>query len=818
MYKLLRALPLFGLTIFFVSGGFLSLAPNVAHALDATVGQAPAAPPQVINEVDLTTANGWTCNSTKSNCTNTDPAKGTVSCDYHLEGRSDNRVAICTQTFPNGETSTGITSTAPSGQQVDTVAQPGDGDNAKADACNTIFSLSCLLSGVFSLIAKIATFILGLVAAILGLANYLLGWSTYITVYQFGNLIGNSQGLLDAWGVLRDVANIVLLFGFIFMGISTILNLSHSEYTAKRALPTLIIFALLLNFSLLASEGVIDISNAIATSIYNQAGGTCDASQSIDCITDKGIGGKIMDMAGVGSAFGGAWFDSLDSGPRDAIIIVGLTIFLLITALVIFAAAIMLIIRAVILGFLMVTSPIGFAGMAIPPLHEVAKTWWSQLLAQAFFAPIYFLLVFVGLKVMEGIATSLNTTGSINDATLANVFINTSQGGGSSNVSIGITFALLIGFMIAALMFAKRSSAIGTGFAIKGAGGLAFGTLGWAGRSTVGQAGYKLASRINSSGFGRTRLGTFAVNNLNKVGKGSFDVRGSKAGGALADAVGNLGTPQKGGFAAKAHDREKAQIQRSKDLRNTAEENERKAEIEDTIDPKTGIKIADGELTQAKNAVAKAEKEHKEKLAELQKELDEAKAETIKTLVAEKDFIDTQKIKLDGSKDVASALRTKAAEATVAGDTEKAARFAAEATKMDTEIQTLQKALNASTRAYDEQIEAASTAVKEKITQENTNHEQTLSERKNRVTELTNELKRIKDQPKRDFAATLHTPALPGEANRLGDHHASDEILKELNKGETQKLLDALGTFKKDIDHDGGHDDKSAPPPGVTIH
>jgi hypothetical protein len=674
-----------------------------------------------------------------------------------------------------------------------------------------------LLSGVFSLIAKIASFIMGLVAALLGLANYLLGWSTYVTVYQFGNLIGNSQGLLDAWGVLRDFANIVLLFGFIFMGISTILNLSHSEYTAKRALPTLIIFALLLNFSLLASEAVIDISNAIATSIYNQAGGTCDASQSIDCITDKGIGGKVMDMAGVGSAFGGAWLDSISDGPRDAIIIVGLTLFLLITALVIFAAAIMLIIRAVILGFLMVTSPIGFAGMAIPPLHEVAKTWWSQLLAQAFFAPIYFLLVFVGLKMMEGIATSLNTTGNINDATLANVFINTSQSGGSSNVSIGITFALLIGFMVAALMFAKRSSAIGTGFAIKGAGGLAFGTLGWAGRNTVGQAGYRLASRINSSEFGRTRLGSFTANNLAKVGKGSFDVRGSKTGTVLAGAVGNLGTPQKGGFAGTVHDREKAQVDRSKDLRNTPAETERKEQIEDTTDPNTGIKVADGELTQAKNAVTQAEKEHKEKLDELQKELDQAKSDTVKALEEEKDFIDTQKIKLDGSKDVASALRTKAAEATVAGDTEKAARFTAEATKIDTEIQTLQKTLNARTRAYDEQIEVATTAVKEKIAQEKAGHEQTLNARKNRVTELTNELKRIKDQPKRDLAATLHTPTLSG-AGSIGDHHASDTILKELSKSEPQKLLDALGTFKKDVDHGDDHGDAKGAPPGVTVH
>ena len=58
-----------------------------------------------------------------------------------------------------------------------------------------------------------------------------------------------------------------------------------------------------------------------------------------------------------------------------------------------FAAVFLFITRCVVLAFLMVTSPIGFAGMAIPPLHEMATKWWDQLLKQSFFAPIFILLI-----------------------------------------------------------------------------------------------------------------------------------------------------------------------------------------------------------------------------------------------------------------------------------------------------------------------------------------------------------------------------------------------------------------------------------------
>lgn len=471
----------------------------------------------------------------------------------------------------------------------------------------------CLVNILAKVISGIEWLILVVAAGILGLANYLLGWSTYITVFQFGNLVGNSDGLLAAWGVMRDVANIILLFGFIFLGVSTILNLPSSEYTAKKAIPSLIIFALLLNFSLFAVEGVIDISNAFATSIYEQAtggSGVCESTTStVDCTFSQGIGGQVMTLSGITSIFdftnGEKTFG--DGGTTTVVVYAGLIVFAVITTLVLAAAAIMLIIRAVVLAFLMVTAPIGFAGMAIPPLHEMAQKWWKELLSQAFFAPIYFLLALVSLKIMSGVIIALTpasstvattatgqnllgaaaaasaTSGSASTVTsagttgqnLAAVFTASVNGGHASNITVVMTFALIIGFMIAALMFAKSSSAHGTSIAMAGAGKLAFGTLGFVGRQTGGRVALLAANKIATSRIGRTSIGRGLYGIANKGASSSFDFRKTGGGKKLEGAVGGLGTVRKNvehGMHGIEEDKIKARVDYAKKIKQTSDE------------------------------------------------------------------------------------------------------------------------------------------------------------------------------------------------------------------------------------------------------
>ena len=315
--------------------------------------------------------------------------------------------------------------------------------------------------------------ILGLANLILGFAGTLLNWVVVKTVFEFGSLIGNSPGLLIAWGILRDIGNMVLLFGFIFMGIATILDL-HT-FSARKALPSLLIFAILMNFSLFAAEAVIDTSNALTSSMYAQTNddpcvnsGTVTVSSNgtatENCV-NYGIAGHIMKSTGLATMF-----ETDGDISETATTYIMLALFSTIGAVVLFAAAIMLVVRVVVLSFIMISAPIGFAGMAIPPLRNLARTWWSKLFGEAFFAPVMFLLIFISLKITDTFAGGSN--GSLAEAVAKP---------NSTLMGTVMIFTIVIGFLIGSLIVARRMSSSGAGFAVNLAtrtvyGGMARGT------------------------------------------------------------------------------------------------------------------------------------------------------------------------------------------------------------------------------------------------------------------------------------------------------------------------------------------------------
>lgn len=312
----------------------------------------------------------------------------------------------------------------------------------------------------------------------LGIAGVFLNLVIFHTVFQFSTLIGNSPGLLLAWGILRDIANMILLFGFIFMGINTILNLN--KYPTRKAIPKLLIFAILMNFSLFAAQAIIDVSNVLASTMYTQASSadcarqetataTGDFNAAVEdleqCATNLGIAGSMMQASGLGGIFSLSGTNA-NAGLASVATYIGLALFATIGAVVFIAAGIMLVVRAITLTMLMVISPIGFAALAIPQLEGQGKRWWSTLLNQSFFAPILILLILVSIKITEGL-------GGVNGGGLAGALTQPN----SSVMGVILIFALVIGFMVASLIAARKFGAIGASYAVNAGTKLAFGTM-----------------------------------------------------------------------------------------------------------------------------------------------------------------------------------------------------------------------------------------------------------------------------------------------------------------------------------------------------
>ncbi|HYF29346.1 MAG TPA: hypothetical protein VEA36_03220 [Candidatus Paceibacterota bacterium] len=548
----------------------------------------------------------------------TSTALGTCRCEYSTYGSRDGKLTTsCRATTSTGEATGDTTTTVTSGlgtggvtgaQVTDTLNSAGVGTRSVTQPKPEPKSCS-ITGGTFDIgecVAKALGLFMGwivggLALALLTLASFILwivgglfNWVVIKTIFEFGSTFGTSEGMLIAWGILRDIGNILLLFAFIFMGLATILN-THAldEYSARKALPRLIIFAVLLNFSLFAAQIVIDVSNSFAAVFTAQAGlsGCTTANDTVDVRTgltpreacaNNGIAGQVIQMAGISSIFSvqGAKDFALNS-DRAAPVYIGLIIFVTITAVVLLAGAIMLVIRAVMLCLLMVLSPIGFAGMAVPPLQEFANRWWKLLLSNAFFAPIYLLMVLISLKIVEGLA------GTNSNRSFAVALVE-----GSTNApQIFVIFAVVIGFMVMALVVAKNMGAMGADFATRTAGGAVLGTYGFVARRTAGRYAGKAAEAIRSSPWGQKDRRIFGIPGtsarnisglLEKTSKSNLSVRGvatTLGKGAHLD----FGKPSKAvahGIHGIEEQAEKDRVEYEKKLKATGEQKANAKEVE----------------------------------------------------------------------------------------------------------------------------------------------------------------------------------------------------------------------------------------------
>ena len=620
-------------------------------------------------------------------------------------------------------------------------------------------------------LAAVSYFILMLASFLLWIIGAAFNWVITVTVFEFGAYFGASANMLVAWGVLRDIGNIVLLFGFIFMGVLTVLNLH--DYPVKKTIPSLIMFAVLLNFSLFAAQVVIDVSNVFSSVFYEQASGSCPDTMTVaQCAqaSDSGISGMVLQQAGISSIFSivpkNYDVDSMSKG----LIFLGLALFVTITAIVLLAATIMLVIRAVVLSFLMVVSPIGFAGMAIPPLKGFAKDWWHQLINQAFFAPILLLLIFISLKITETL-----TQGVGGENGLANAL----AGGKVNGMGIVISFALIIGFMVMSLVAAKKIGAMGAGFATKTAGGLVggatLGAAGFVGRRTVGLGSAAVAKSIRSSALGRSEIGRQMATFADKGAHASFDARNLKAVSGLAGAGGiDLGKGQKGGVHAEEEKAVKARLDYAKSLQPSAEEKAR----EDAI--KAAKKAAEINYKETQQELQGKIQESNKKVEAAKKELADATAHDAEERTAQRRKLATAEDQLMSAQ--------------VEGDPEKIKRAEANVARERSALDALvsEQTAAATTRRAMVEAETASLA------NLNQKMEQTTKDHKEVLERADKDLKTAQNAGKTEYARRLEKPnaftrlvneySLGGHAS----HEAAEKIVKEASKSKLDKIFDDL--------------------------
>lgn len=122
------------------------------------------------------------------------------------------------------------------------------------------------------------------------LADETLWLSVQSTTYQMGGVIDN------AWVITRDISNIFLLFGLLFIGFKFIVQ---DDGKARKLLVRFLLAALLINFSLFGAKLILDGFNIGARAIYTQIEVTGIQSQDVNSNVDDQNSGKTEISSGI---------------------------------------------------------------------------------------------------------------------------------------------------------------------------------------------------------------------------------------------------------------------------------------------------------------------------------------------------------------------------------------------------------------------------------------------------------------------------------------------------------------------------------------
>lgn len=213
--------------------------------------------------------------------------------------------------------------------------------------------------------------------------SMVLDWSITNTSTNDGAALAFHAG----WKSIRDVSNMLIVLGFVIIGIAFTLRLEN--YGSKKTLINLIIIALLINFSGIFCGFFIDLSKFAMTGLVE---GT---PSSMGITFYSNIQNKETTAA----------CEALESGNLGEYIMNDV-LFGVIYAIVAFCfayLAVVLIARYAYLGILYILSPLAFICWAfpIPKLKDVWNKWWSEFLKWVFIGVSICLFLNIAGKMLD---------------------------------------------------------------------------------------------------------------------------------------------------------------------------------------------------------------------------------------------------------------------------------------------------------------------------------------------------------------------------------------------------------------------------------
>lgn len=186
-------------------------------------------------------------------------------------------------------------------------------------------------------------------------------------------------GAEQAWGVFRNIANVVLIIFLLLIIFSQITGVGIDNYGIKKALPKVIVAAILMNLSFFLCVIMIDLSNILGNSLQALFNGlpvgTPPTTLSGVDISEvaAGFGTTVLTGATLAAALvGGIW-----AAGGGVAVAVGLLVAVIGVVVSIFFLFIILSVRQAAIIVLAVISPIAIICYMLPNTKNWFDKWWK---------------------------------------------------------------------------------------------------------------------------------------------------------------------------------------------------------------------------------------------------------------------------------------------------------------------------------------------------------------------------------------------------------------------------------------------------------
>ncbi len=441
--------------------------------------------------------------------------------------------------------------------------------------------------------------------------------------------------ITTGWTKVRDIANMFFIFILIYIAVMIILSADTGH--TMQTLAFVIFIALIINFSFFFTRVVIDAGNIVALQFYNaiqaptmaQAGQSTTAGGLVNAAV-SGVSGQLGNTKDLTfSIMNAIQVQNILSTPSfvnfyrskdffsDLIalsftyICVGAILFILAAAFL--TAGVKFLLRMVVLWFMIIVSPLALIAKTMHQFEKYYNDWQDALIKHAFY-PVVFLFIFWMLTQMVG------ALGGGGGSIIANTFGDVNQLCSNQSTSalacIGTIVAVIgirLGFVIVMLYIGFKAAdeigVMGANAAHAVSNKIAFGSVGFLGRRTVGRVAYGVSrnktlrklSAANPSVMGRLWSGA------DKLGKSSFDLRAPLAKVGVDD----YGKPAgKGGIAKRIDDKAKAYEKRAKAMKGDAvDEAKEQRKFEKEYDKENGSGEYSKRVGELKGKIKEARRE-----------------------------------------------------------------------------------------------------------------------------------------------------------------------------------------------------------------